>query len=225
MVYNTRSVLVGLMLGAAQLSIASPAQPSVAVDTPEYRSESVAVDTPEYRTASPSVAVDTPEYRTESVAVDTPEYRTASPSVAVDTPEYRTASASVAVDTPVYRTASASVTVDTPEYRTATASTPIATDCVAKCNKAHEECQGKPNANQATCAADYAQCLGYNPYDNGGSFVTPTACSAATSATSSGSKPTGSQSPPVIVNGAGHLSSPGIIGAIGAIGVAALMLI
>ncbi|KAG5793007.1 hypothetical protein H9Q69_007926 [Fusarium xylarioides] len=187
MVSNTRSVLVGLMLGAVQLSNASPAQPSVAVDTPEYR--------------------------------------TLSASVAVDTPVYRTLSASVAVDTPVYRTASPSVTVDTPEYRTATASTPIATDCVAKCNKAHDECRTKPDANQATCAAEYANCLGYNPYDNGGSLVTPTACSAASSATSSGSKPTGSHTPPVIVNGAGHLSSTSIISAVGAIGIAALMLI
>ncbi|KAG5744750.1 hypothetical protein H9Q70_012548 [Fusarium xylarioides] len=181
MVSNTRSVLVGLMLGAVQLSNASPAQPSVAVDTPEYR--------------------------------------TLSASVAVDTPEYRTLSASVAVDTPVYRTASPSVTVDTPEYRTATASTPIATDCVAKCNKAHDECRTKLDANQATCAAEYANCLGYNPYDNGGSLVTPS------SATSSGSKPTGSHTPPVIVNGAGHLSSTSIISAVGAIGIAALMLI
>ncbi|KAF5982664.1 hypothetical protein FBULB1_4162 [Fusarium bulbicola] len=38
-------------------------------------------------------------------------------------------------------------------------------------------------ANMASCAAQYAQCLGYNPFNGGGSLVTPTACSVPASVT------------------------------------------
>ncbi|EHK15726.1 uncharacterized protein TRIVIDRAFT_228753 [Trichoderma virens Gv29-8] len=53
-------------------------------------------------------------------------------------------------------------------------------ECAVKCTTAHDACLTKPDTNRAQCAADYADCLGYNPYENG--FVTPTACSKTTAA-------------------------------------------
>jgi len=54
--------------------------------------------------------------------------------------------------------------------------TPAGT-CPEECTAAYRECQTAPDANQSFCASQIAQCLGYNPFENG-SFVTPTACSA-----------------------------------------------
>jgi len=34
------------------------------------------------------------------------------------------------------------------------------------CYKQENECRTKPGANQSTCSAQLAQCLGYNPYTN-----------------------------------------------------------
>ncbi|KAM0425894.1 hypothetical protein ACHAPT_008832 [Fusarium lateritium] len=48
--------------------------------------------------------------------------------------------------------------------------------CVDDCTKKHDACNTAPGANHASCASDYAQCLGYNPYGDNG-FVAPTACS------------------------------------------------
>ena len=67
--------------------------------------------------------------------------------------------------------------------KTTTVSTPIMTPtptgkadaCAKACISQHEACQNKPQANMAVCAADFASCLGYNPYDP--SYVEPTACS------------------------------------------------
>ncbi|KAF5712473.1 cell wall glycoprotein [Fusarium mundagurra] len=110
---------------------------------------------------------------------------------------------------------------------TATASA-HAGDCLEKCNKAHDACNEAPNANHATCAAEWADCLGYNPYDGpGGSLVEPTACAAHTtmaSATGTGtSKPAKSSEPAVVVNGAGSLSGK-VAGLVGAIGAAVALL-
>ncbi|KAF4450822.1 cell wall glyco, partial [Fusarium albosuccineum] len=49
-------------------------------------------------------------------------------------------------------------------------------DCAEMCTDKYNKCRSSPAANQATCAAEYAQCLGYNPFGSNGSFVTPTAC-------------------------------------------------
>ncbi|KAM0233954.1 hypothetical protein ACHAPO_006828 [Fusarium lateritium] len=57
-------------------------------------------------------------------------------------------------------------------------------ECVDKCNSDYDKCRTAPNANMSTCAAQYSQCLGYNPFD-GGSLVTPTACSNAPGPTQS----------------------------------------
>ena len=56
----------------------------------------------------------------------------------------------------------------------------LANVCVDACNKAKFDCQSKPNANMATCAAEYAGCIGYNPYADTG-YVEPTACSEGAS--------------------------------------------
>ncbi|CEI61869.1 hypothetical protein FVEN_g2925 [Fusarium venenatum] len=50
-------------------------------------------------------------------------------------------------------------------------------ECVDKCNSDYDKCRTAPDANMSTCAAQYSQCLGYNPFDGAGSLVTPTACS------------------------------------------------
>ncbi|GAB0137838.1 hypothetical protein EsDP_00006091 [Epichloe bromicola] len=67
-------------------------------------------------------------------------------------------------------------------------------DCVARCNAAMDSCRIQPNSNQSYCSSQYASCLGYNPYQNGG-FVTPTACSGS----ASGVAPTGTV--PVVAGG------------------------
>lgn len=44
----------------------------------------------------------------------------------------------------------------------------------AGCDATYSNCQTAPNANQATCAANYAQCLGYNPFaPNGTNTAAP----------------------------------------------------
>ena len=47
-------------------------------------------------------------------------------------------------------------------------STPTPTgNSTASCDAAVNACRTAPNANQAYCSAQYAQCLGYNPYTAG----------------------------------------------------------
>ncbi|KAK2604370.1 hypothetical protein N8I77_007308 [Diaporthe amygdali] len=59
---------------------------------------------------------------------------------------------------------------------TATPAPPAPTSaCVTACNNAYDTCRSQPDANRAGCAADYAGCLGYNPFESG-SLVAPTAC-------------------------------------------------
>ncbi|KAL6916822.1 hypothetical protein FSST1_008317 [Fusarium sambucinum] len=59
-------------------------------------------------------------------------------------------------------------------------------ECVDKCNSDYDKCRTAPDANMSTCAAQYSQCLGYNPFDGAGSLVTPTACSNAPGPTLTG---------------------------------------
>jgi hypothetical protein len=42
-----------------------------------------------------------------------------------------------------------------------------------------------PNANMASCAAQYAACVNYNPF-TGGAFTSATACSSSSTAPSTG---------------------------------------
>ncbi|KAF4982101.1 hypothetical protein FZEAL_2207 [Fusarium zealandicum] len=102
-------------------------------------------------------------------------------------------------------------------------------DCPAMCSESYDMCRGKPDANRASCAAEYSQCLGYAPFGPDGSLITPTACSTTAAATGTGSHPmipTGAVetpvSTPVVVAGAGRVSATNIFVALGAIGVAAL---
>ncbi|KAG5803255.1 hypothetical protein H9Q74_013996 [Fusarium xylarioides] len=59
-----------------------------------------------------------------------------------------------------------------------------AKDCAEMCSDKYDDCHVAvaPNANIATCAAEYAACLNYNPWESG-KFVKPTSCHA-------GGKPT-----------------------------------
>ncbi|KAK1723161.1 uncharacterized protein BDZ83DRAFT_532314, partial [Colletotrichum acutatum] len=59
---------------------------------------------------------------------------------------------------------------------------PSGPDCAATCADAYNKCRGAPDANRATCAAEYAGCLGYSPFGPDGSLVTPTACSGTATA-------------------------------------------
>lgn len=51
--------------------------------------------------------------------------------------------------------------------------------CSDACATAYDTCRTKADANRAACAADYAGCLGYNPFESG-SLVAPTACAGGT---------------------------------------------
>ncbi|APA07044.1 hypothetical protein sscle_02g018140 [Sclerotinia sclerotiorum 1980 UF-70] len=72
--------------------------------------------------------------------------------------------------------------------------------CAAQCSASYNSCRSAPDANRSSCASSYASCLGYSPYDNNGSLVTPTACSsqvgsstpAPTASVPAGSVPSGS---------------------------------
>ncbi|THV43946.1 hypothetical protein BGAL_0800g00010 [Botrytis galanthina] len=71
------------------------------------------------------------------------------------------------------------------------ATTSATTDaCVSQCNASYNTCRSAPGANQSTCASNYASCLGYSPYDNNGSLVTPTACSSSVASTTASSATT-----------------------------------
>lgn len=80
---------------------------------------------------------------------------------------------------------------------------PPAPDCPQKCSDAYNSCRSQPNANRSTCASDYASCLGYNPFAQDGSLVTPTACSASVATVA----PT-STSPDVVVTAAAERMIP-----------------
>lgn len=128
---------------------------------------------------------------------------------------------------PIYPTATDSIP---PLVKPTATGTAIVDACAQKCIDAHDKCNTAPDANHATCAAEFAGCLNYNPYDGkDGTLVYPTACSAATALASATPKPTGGEtSKPaptetnVIVNGAGRVSFVKVSGLVGAIGVAAL---
>lgn len=87
--------------------------------------------------------------------------------------------------------------------------------CVTACNAAYDTCRSKPDANRASCAADYAGCLGYNPFESG-SLVAPTACAGgpvistaampnATRSTPAVMPPPADTSKPLQVAGAGNM--------------------
>ncbi|KAK2601779.1 hypothetical protein QQS21_004663 [Conoideocrella luteorostrata] len=67
-------------------------------------------------------------------------------------------------------------------------STPGQDECSKKCYDGYNACRSKPGANMSFCASEFVGCLGFNPYSNDGSLITPTACSK-------GPAPTGSPTP------------------------------
>ncbi|KAH8169811.1 hypothetical protein LIA77_10355 [Sarocladium implicatum] len=89
-------------------------------------------------------------------------------------------------------------------------------DCPAECADKYNSCRTAPDANMSTCAAEYAGCLGYNPFGDDGSLITPTACSSAVSPPAATSTPGGSGPSEVPTAGAGRVL-PGALVALGAI--------
>ncbi|KLP10277.1 cell wall glycoprotein [Fusarium fujikuroi] len=103
--------------------------------------------------------------------------------------------------------------------------------CAEKCSDAYNKCRTGADANMSYCAATYAECLGYSPFNGEGSLVTPTACSVAPVATKpatapaynppAGTKPAGA--PPaitpthVVTAGAAQVVPAGIIAVVGAL--------
>ncbi|KAM5349629.1 hypothetical protein ACJ41O_006134 [Fusarium nematophilum] len=85
--------------------------------------------------------------------------------------------------------------------------------CARDCTEKKDACMTAPDANHAACAAEYAGCLGYNPYD-GEPYVEPTACSQGAST------PTATHEAPV-VTAAGDRIQPAV--ALLALGAAALL--
>ncbi|SMR41356.1 unnamed protein product [Zymoseptoria tritici ST99CH_1E4] len=69
-------------------------------------------------------------------------------------------------------------------------------DCAATCFAAYRDCQtNPPDSNKSLCASNLASCLGYNPFDNSGTFVTPTACSTSAPATATAPAPASTTAP------------------------------
>ncbi|KAG6187720.1 hypothetical protein E4U36_007642 [Claviceps purpurea] len=96
----------------------------------------------------------------------------------------------------------------------AAATTPAGAECACakKCNEEYNACQVAPDANHSFCASKLASCVGYNPF-TGGSFASPTACSAAATVEATG---TGAN-PPVVTAGAGQITPALALLALGAI--------
>ncbi|KAH7123036.1 hypothetical protein EDB81DRAFT_813472 [Dactylonectria macrodidyma] len=110
-------------------------------------------------------------------------------------------------------------------YPVPTHSAPAST-CPEECATAYNNCRGAANANMATCAAEYAGCLGYSPFGPDGSLITPTACSAAPTGgkttypvgTATQSVPAVTTTPAVVPgSGAERVAPAGLLLALGAI--------
>jgi hypothetical protein len=235
MIANTRSIIVGLVLGAAQLSNASPADLPSGFSSPIYPTAtdsipplvSVKPTATQTATATGTAVADACAQKCidERYKCDTgpdANHATCAGEFAecLGYNPYNGKDGTLVNPTACSASSSA--------HATATGAPLDA--CAEKCIKAHNDCDTAPDANHATCAAKFAECLNYNPYDGkDGTLVNPTACSAATTLASATSKPTGGEtSKPaptetnVIVNGAERVSSAKIAGLVGAIGVAAL---
>ncbi|KAG7405008.1 hypothetical protein Forpe1208_v015508 [Fusarium oxysporum f. sp. rapae] len=145
MVSNTRSVIFGLMLSAAQLSSASPAAAS---DT--------AFSSPVYPTATDSIPP-VPASTDECLAKcnEARDKCNTAPGA-----NHATCAANYAECVGYYPYDKKGTYV--PPTACSHSSKPTATEtakadeCVDKCNKAHDECNTASDANHATCAAEYA---------------------------------------------------------------------
>lgn len=95
-----------------------------------------------------------------------------------------------------------------------------AAGCAMACTGRKNECMGKPDANHSTCAAEYADCLGYNPYA-AEPYVEPTACSHAAAPTGTEKPaPTKGTEPPAVTAGGDRVKP---VVALLALGAAALL--
>ncbi|KAH7245449.1 hypothetical protein BKA59DRAFT_475826 [Fusarium tricinctum] len=133
-----------------------------------------------------------------STGLSTTSAAAASTSTAAE--EVSTATAAVTADT-VETTAMATI------LSSATDTIPETYDCVTECNDNYNICRTAPNANMASCAAQYAQCLGYNPFGGNGSLVTPTACSDAGLSTTQSTQPVTTSEPATMVSSTASVSS------------------
>ncbi|RSL63184.1 hypothetical protein CEP54_005358 [Fusarium duplospermum] len=119
-----------------------------------------------------------------------------------------------------YCPAATTLTYNDKTYTITKATTLTITDCPCTISKPAKPTATVPHwscANMATCAAEYAKCLGYSPFGDDGSLVTPTACSATGPApTGPVATPTGGN-PPVVTAGAGRIAPAGMLVALGAI--------
>jgi hypothetical protein len=68
-------------------------------------------------------------------------------------------------------------TLTHPVHPATTTIAPPQDACAKKCGDEYNSCRTAADANMSYCAAMYAKCLGFNPFEEG-SLVTPTACSA-----------------------------------------------
>ncbi|KAG5913509.1 hypothetical protein E4U61_006816 [Claviceps capensis] len=98
-------------------------------------------------------------------------------------------------------------------------------ECAKKCNEEYNTCQVAPDANMSFCASKLASCVGYNPF-TGGSFASPTACSAAATQPAGGAGGAGGQAtgtganPPAVTAvtaGAGQITPALALLALGAV--------
>ncbi|KAL7927596.1 hypothetical protein ACQKWADRAFT_277228 [Trichoderma austrokoningii] len=102
-----------------------------------------------------------------------------------------------------------------------TSTPPPKTDCkhVKQCTDEVDQCRTKPEANQAECSAEYAACLGFNPF-------TPEGEKTLKQCEEQGPKPgrneTHPKPPPIIVSGASGLVPLGVVSFL-AVAAAALL--
>ncbi|PON27499.1 hypothetical protein TGAM01_v203880 [Trichoderma gamsii] len=98
---------------------------------------------------------------------------------------------------------------------------PPKVDCkhVKECTDEVDKCRTKPEANQAECSSEYAECLGFNP-------LNPEADEALKQCEEEGHKPghneTRPKPPPVIVSGASSMAPLGLISLLAAAAAALL---
>ncbi|PNP79306.1 hypothetical protein FNYG_07382 [Fusarium nygamai] len=176
MVSNTRSVVFGLMLSAAQLSSASPAAAS---DT--------AFSSPIYPTATDSIPA-LPSSTDACLAKCNAAHDKCNTAPDANHATCAAEYAECIGYNPYGGASYVEPTACSHSAKPTATETAKAGDCLEKCNKAHDACNVAPDANHATCAAEWAECLGYNPYDGpDGSLVEPTACAHS-------GKPTGTHS-------------------------------
>ncbi|KAG6053505.1 hypothetical protein E4U17_004641 [Claviceps sp. LM77 group G4] len=89
-------------------------------------------------------------------------------------------------------------------------------ECAKKCNEEYNACRTAPDANMSFCASKLASCIGYNPF-TGGSFATPTACSAAATQPAGGAATGTGANPPAVTAGAGQITPALALLALGAV--------